>query len=55
MKKLFAIMLVLIISCTTFIGCGSTSNDVAFWFKGSEEEIEVYNAMCDEFNKTYGK
>ncbi len=57
MKKIgfLSIVLAIMLSLSTFLGCGTSSNSVAFWFKGSEEEIEVFNAMCDEFNKTYGK
>ncbi len=43
-------------SMLSTVGCGggSSSDDVQFWVKGSQQELATYTRMVDEFNATYG-
>ena len=43
-----------VLGVTACKGSGATE-DLRFWFYGDAEEIEVYTAMTEEFNRTYGK
>lgn len=55
-KKCFAAILAATVSISTFTSCGSTKNSstVTFWIKGTATQLEMYEALKNEFNKSYG-
>ena len=51
-----ALCAMLVGSTVVATGCsgGSSSSDVKFWAYGDSTEMDVYKAMTDKFNETYG-
>lgn len=57
-KQTISVLLVAVMVLSLFglTGCGdNSSTHVKFWIYGNETEKEIYTAMTNEFNATYGK
>ena len=59
MKKIvkkISLILAVILACSGLSACGggSSKDTVSFWIKGDSYQLEMYTALAEEFNKTYG-
>lgn len=55
MKKIAGLLLATACITSSFAGCGGGSSDaVAFWVKGTEQQLDMYDALVSKFNETYG-
>ena len=53
-KKFLKAMLISALCASSVLSttaCGNKSDALQFWFYGDEEEISVYTAMTEEFNR----
>lgn len=54
-KKILCLSLAVGLGMTGLTACGGGSSEqVSFWIKGTETQLQLYEALKDEFNKTYG-
>ena len=54
-KKLLCLSMAMAMGASTLVACGANDSDrVAFWVRGTSEQLDMYDALVKEFNKTYG-